>query len=91
MALNQSSVLRIGARLAGFAVVLSFVAARAQTTEQYDFLPAGNFPGAYYSVPLGVSLKHIVGYYVASGANNAYIQSGVSFLDAAPSGSNTSY
>jgi hypothetical protein len=37
----------------------------AQTDWHYQFSQAGNFPNAYYSVPLGVSLNHIVSYYVA--------------------------
>jgi probable HAF family extracellular repeat protein len=72
----------------GFLCLAAFA---AQSGWHYNFVPAGNFPGAYYSVPLAVSLDHIVGYYAISGANNAYVQTGASFVDAAPSGSITSY
>jgi probable HAF family extracellular repeat protein len=71
--------------------VLCLALLAAQTSQHYDFFPAGNFPNAYETVPLGVGLGHIVGYYLASGANNAYIQTGTSFADAAPPGSITSY
>src|SRR5258708_2147971 len=72
-------------------LLLCLTALTAQTGWHYKFSQAGNFPGAYYSVPLGVSLTHIVGYYAVSGANNAYVQTGNSFVDAAPPGSITSY
>jgi probable HAF family extracellular repeat protein len=75
-----------------FAVVLLCLALlAAQTSQHYDFFLAGNFPNAYQTVPLGLSLGHIVGYYSVSGANNAYVQTGKSFVDAAPPGSITSY
>lgn len=63
----------------------------AQAGWHYQFTPAGNFPAATYTVPLGASVAHIVGYYVTPTINDAYIQSGGSFVDAAPSGSFTSY
>lgn len=72
-------------------LLLCLTALAAQTGWHYQFSTAGNFPGAYYTVPLGVSLNHIVGYYVGNNANNAYIQTGALFVDAAPLGSNTSY
>jgi hypothetical protein len=55
-----------------------------QTSWTYSFSPAGNYPNAYYSVPLGVGLEHIVGYYVGASKNDAYIQTGKIFRDAAP-------
>jgi uncharacterized membrane protein len=72
-------------------VLLCVLALTAQSGWQYKFAQAGNFPGAYYTTPLGASVAHIVGWYATSGANNAYIQSGASFVDAAPPGSITSY
>jgi probable HAF family extracellular repeat protein len=57
----------------------------------YDFNPAGEFPDSYYTVPFALSERHIVGYYVNASADNAYVQTGKSFHDAAPSGSITSY
>lgn len=72
-------------------MLLCLTALTAQTGWRYDFSPAGNFPNANYSVPIGLSLTHIVGYYSVAGANNAYIQTGASFVDAAPPGSVTSY
>lgn len=71
--------------------ILCLTALVAQTGSQYKFTQAGNFPGAYYTTPLGVSVTHIVGWYATSGANNAYIQTGASFINAAPPGSITSY
>jgi probable HAF family extracellular repeat protein len=72
-------------------LVLCLAALTAQTGVQYKFYSAGNFPGAYYTTPLGASVAHIVGWYATSGANNAFVQTGTSFLDAAPPGSITSY
>lgn len=72
-------------------VSLYLTALAGQTGWHYKFAPAGNFPGAYYSVPLGVSLHHIVGYDAVPGANNAYIQTGQTFVNAAPPGTVTSY
>jgi probable HAF family extracellular repeat protein len=73
------------------AALLCLTPLDAQSGWHYDFSPAGNFPGAYYSVPLGVSLDHIVGYYVAPSGVSAYVQTGDSFVDAAPPGAVTSY
>jgi probable HAF family extracellular repeat protein len=72
-------------------VLLCLTAVIAQTGWHYSFFSAGNFPGATYSVPLGVGLSKTVGYYVSSTKNDAYVQTGASFVDAAPPGSFTSY
>jgi uncharacterized membrane protein len=63
----------------------------AQAGPQYRFSLAGNFPNSNYTIALGVSLRHIIGYYSVPGANNAYVQTGTAFVDAAPPGSITSY
>lgn len=42
----------------------------------YKFSQAGNVPGSSETVPIAVSLTHIVGYYEASGILGGYIQSG---------------
>lgn len=72
-------------------VLLCLLATAAQKAASYEFSSAGNFPGANYTTPLGVGMGHIVGYYSTTGANNAYVQTGRSFLDAAPFSSITSY
>jgi uncharacterized membrane protein len=63
----------------------------AQAGPQYRFSLAGNFPNTNYTIPLGVSLRHIIGYYNAASVNNAYVQTGTAFVDAAPPGSTSSY
>lgn len=71
--------------------ILCLAALAAQTGGGYKFSPAGNYPGSSYTIPLGVSSRHIVGYYSVPTANNAYVQTGTSFVDAAPAGSTSSY
>jgi hypothetical protein len=44
-------------------VLLCLTALTAQTGLQHRFTAAGNFPGAYYTTPLGLSSYHIVGEY----------------------------
>jgi|SRR5580704_156390 probable HAF family extracellular repeat protein len=83
----MNSVIRYGIAL----LLLCLMGFAAEAGLQYKFAEAGNFPGAYYSVPLGVTLGHIVGYYVSSSANAAYVQTGTTFIKAAPAGSFTSY
>jgi probable HAF family extracellular repeat protein len=69
------------------------------STIQYRFSPAGNFPGATYSIPLADNLRQIVGYYVAPGVSAGYIESlphvlkdgPPSFLALAPPGNAGSY
>jgi probable HAF family extracellular repeat protein len=70
---------------------LCLIAVFAQSAWQYKFVSAGNFPGAIYSVPLGLSVSKTVGYYVSLTKNDAYVQTGAKFVDAAPAGSCTSY
>ncbi len=72
-------------------VILSLMALSAQTGWRYGFAPAGNFPGASLTVPLAVSLKHIVGEYQATDGIHAYVQTGNSFVKAEPPGSLESY
>jgi probable HAF family extracellular repeat protein len=72
-------------------VLLCLTALTAQTGLHYKFAPAGNYPGATYTVPLAISFAHIVGYYVTPFVNHPYIQTGSAFLDAAPPGTSTSY
>lgn len=75
----------------GMALLLCVMGFAVQAGLQYKFSEAGSFPGAYYSAPLGVSLNHIVGYYLSTTANAAYVQTGSTFVDASPPGSFTSY
>jgi len=70
---------------------LCLIALASEKAAKYDFSPAGNFPGASYTTPLGVSTQHIVGYYVVSGPGIAYIQTGASFITAAPPAGTSSY
>lgn len=72
-------------------LLLCLTALIAQTGGSYRFLPGGNYPGATYTVNLGMSASQVVGYYVTPAVNHAYIQTGTSYLDAAPPGSSTSY
>ncbi len=46
----------------------------------YKYSPAGTLPGAYYSIPLGVSLTQIVGYSAVPNKDIGYIQTGKSFV-----------
>src|SRR5579859_6886495 len=71
--------------------LLCLTALSAQTGWHYGFSQAGNFPGASLTVPLAVSLKHIVGEYQATDGIHAYIQTGNSFVRAEPPGSLESY
>jgi hypothetical protein len=74
---------------------MCLAATTAELNSHYRFSPAGNFPGAIYSVPLGVSLTHIVGWYyereIADSAEPSYVQTGRSFRKVQPFGSGTSY
>src|ERR1700730_9062190 len=72
-------------------LILSSGSLVGQTQGNYDFFPAGNFPGASYTISLGVSKQHIVGYYVVSGPGNAYVQTGTTFVDGVPPNSTSSY
>ena len=72
-------------------IVLCLTTLTAQGGFHYQFSPAGNFPGATYTVPLNISLSHIVGYYVTPLVNHAYIQTNGSFVDATPYGALVSY
>jgi len=73
-------------------LILSSGSLVGQTQGNYDFFPAGNFPGATYTVPLAVSQTHIVGnYQLPAAGTHGYVQTGRSFLGAEPSGSTSSY
>lgn len=63
----------------------------AQSTTQYQFLPAGNFSGATYTVPLAASVNQIVGDYWVPGGVHAYVQTGKTLLKAEPLGSLDAY
>ncbi len=63
----------------------------AQTGSQYDFLPAGEVPGAAATTPLAIGHRQIVGYYQVPDALHAYVQSGKSFVTAEPKGSRAAY
>jgi probable HAF family extracellular repeat protein len=78
-------------RVAAAYAFLGLTAFAAQSVWTYKFFPAGNFPGTLYTIPLAMSLDHIVGYDAAPTANNAYVQKGTSFVNAAPLGSTSSY
>jgi probable HAF family extracellular repeat protein len=75
----------VGVAIVGFA-----------STIQYRFSPAGNFPGATYSIPLGDNLTQIVGYYLSPTKLGAYIETSNKgappvFLGLGPPGSAGSY
>ncbi len=72
-------------------LLLCLTALTAQTGWHYQFTPAGNFPGATSTIPLAISLSHVVGDYQVPGGVHAYIQTGSSFINAEPSGSLDSY
>jgi uncharacterized membrane protein len=57
----------------------------------YRFRLAGNFPGANYTVPFGISATRIVGYYSAPGVLDSYVQTGKAFVQVVPFGAVTSY
>jgi probable HAF family extracellular repeat protein len=83
--------MRSGTRYTLALLVLCLAAFAAQTSVQYKFYPAGNFPGAVTTAPLACSREHIVGYYQVTGGLHAYIQTGTSFKTAEPAGSSDSY
>jgi probable HAF family extracellular repeat protein len=64
----------------------------------YKFSPAGNYPGAFETIPLAANLTQIVGFYEAAIGGGAYIQTFRTttgaiprFLNIAPPGSGGSY
>jgi probable HAF family extracellular repeat protein len=75
------------------------LAGLATASMRYSFSSAGNYPGAFYSVPIGVNSTQIVGYYVTLKTGPAYVetfhedslQTPSSFSTIAPPGSGTSY
>jgi probable HAF family extracellular repeat protein len=80
------------------AVSLFLVAATGfATTIQYRFSPAGEFPGAFETVPLADSLTEIVGYYnVSPGGQFGYAQtplegSHIPFLSLQPPGAGSAF
>ncbi|HVI09646.1 MAG TPA: hypothetical protein VND65_15260 [Candidatus Binatia bacterium] len=78
-------------KFAAILLLLAVAVLALQKAADYRFAPAGAFPSSNYTIPLGVSDDHIVGYYSTTGANNAYVQMGTTFVDAAPFSSVTSY
>ncbi len=52
--------------------------------QHYVFPPAGNMPGAIQTVPFGLNLTRIVGYYQGNQTNNSYVQTGASFRSVEP-------
>lgn len=63
----------------------------ASAAQQYTFTPAGNFPGASYTIPTAINRTHIVGYFSGSRGSLAYIQTGKQFIAPKPSGAIGSY
>lgn len=62
----------------------------------YQFLSAGNYPGAFYSIPLAANSTQVVGYYVTSSSSPSYLETfhggePPSFVTIAPPGSGESY
>ncbi len=78
-------------RCAFVVLVLCLTGLLAQTGWHYKFSVAGNFPGATYTVPLGVSAEHIVGYYVTPILHGAYIQTGTMFANVSAAANSTAY
>jgi uncharacterized membrane protein len=75
----------------GAAVVVLVLGTVQATVSLYKFSRAGNYPGAYYSVPLGIGRHQIVGYYSARKGNLGYIQTGKDFITVNPHHSITSH
>ena len=73
-------------------LALCLLGLTSAAASRYKFHSAGNYPGAFETIPLGVSLTHTVGYFVGTnGIHVAYIQSGSHFMTAEPSGSRNAY
>ncbi len=71
----------VGSLLA-IAVLALCVRAENISAPHYVFSSAGNYPGAFQTLPNGANLSLIVGYFIpTTGNTHAYIQSGLPFFD----------
>jgi probable HAF family extracellular repeat protein len=71
-------------RFIGAAAAVLVLGTVQATVSLYKFSLAGNYPGAYATIPLAVGRRQIVGYYSAPKHNIGYIQTGRDFITVNP-------
>jgi uncharacterized membrane protein len=72
-------------------VLVCLVASALAATTQYKFSLAGNYPGAFQTIPLAVHGRYIGGYYHSGNVVSGYLQKETTFEQINPPGALTSY
>lgn len=81
-------------KIGWYGITVSLVCVGASVfaaTTQYKFSEAGNYPGAFMTLPLAVEGRYIAGYYESGNVVSGYTQTGMNFRQINPPGALTSY